>query len=124
MLEHLFNFSCCCTFACRYEFLETLGEGTFAEVKLARNEETKELVAIKIIYKKEAAKNNLGPQVRKEINIMKQLKHARVVQVKEVLASQSKIFLVMEYISGGDFRSKIASKGQILLSMLRSLGLG
>lgn len=43
---------------------------------------------------------------------MKQLKHARVVQVKEVLASKAKIFIVMDYISGGDFRATITSKGQ------------
>lgn len=95
----------------QYELLETIGEGTFAKVKLARNEQTDEIVAIKIIQKKEVIQNNMAPQVKKEINIMKQLKHARVVQVKEVLASKAKIFLVMDYMSGGDFRSRITSKG-------------
>ena len=95
-----------------YELLKTIGEGTFAKVKLARNERTDEIVAVKIIHKKQVLKNNMAPQVKKEINIMKQLKHARVVQVKEVLASKTKIFIVMDYISGGDFRATITSKGQ------------
>ena len=42
---------------------------------------------------------------------MKQLKHPNVVQMKEVLASRSKIFIVIEYISGGELFEEIVKKG-------------
>lgn len=114
MFKTLFFFFVRCTFACRYELLETVGEGTYAKVQLARNEETKEMAAVKIIQKRQVYKNNTAPQVKKEITIMAQLKHERVAQIKEVLASETEIFIVMEYVSGGDLRSKTISRGQIL----------
>ena len=53
-----------------------------------------EKVAIKILDKETIQKQKMGTQVKREISIMKALTHAHVVNLKEVLASRSKIFLV------------------------------
>ena len=95
----------------RYKLIKTLGRGTFGKVKLAKNMETDELVAMKIIDKHEVVAQNLGAQVKKEISIMKQLKHPNCVQVKEVLASSSKIFIIMEYVKHGELRKELDSRG-------------
>ena len=95
----------------RYKLIKTLGRGTFGKVKLAKNMDTGELVAMKIIDKHEVLAQNLGPQVKKEISIMKQLKHPNIVQVKEVLASSSKIFIIMEYVKHGELRKELDSRG-------------
>ena len=95
----------------RYRLIATLGKGTFGKVKLAVNVETNEKVAMKIIDKQQVLRQNMGPQVKKEISIMKQLKHPNVVQVKEVLASSTKIFIIMQYLSRGALRSEIVSRG-------------
>lgn len=47
----------------RYEIGRTLGEGTFAKVKFARNVETKENVAIKILDKEKVLKHKMIGQV-------------------------------------------------------------
>lgn len=48
----------------RYELGRTLGEGTFAKVKFARNVETGENVAIKILDKEKVLKHKMIGQVR------------------------------------------------------------
>ena len=96
---------------CRYRVIKTLGRGSFGKVKLATNIETKEMVAMKIIDMNKVQQKNMCPQVKKEISIMKKLKHPRVVQVKEVLACSTKIFIVMEYIPRGELKKVLASKG-------------
>lgn len=47
----------------RYELGRTLGEGTFAKVKFARNTETGENVAIKILDKEKVLKHKMIGQV-------------------------------------------------------------
>jgi serine/threonine protein kinase len=47
----------------RYELGRTLGEGTFAKVKFARNVETGENVAIKILDKEKVLKHKMIAQV-------------------------------------------------------------
>ncbi len=38
---------------------------------------------------------------------MKMVRHAHVVQLKEVLASRTKIFIVLELITGGELFDKV-----------------
>lgn len=52
----------------------------------------------------------MGAQVKREISIMKLVRHPYVVQLREVLASSSKIFLVCELITGGELFDKIVEK--------------
>jgi serine/threonine protein kinase len=47
----------------KYELGKTLGEGTFAKVKLAKNVETGESVAIKILDKDKILKHKMVQQV-------------------------------------------------------------
>lgn len=48
----------------KYEVGRTIGEGTFAKVKFARNSETGEPVAIKILDKDAVLKHKMAEQVR------------------------------------------------------------
>mmetsp|Transcript_21027 Transcript_21027/g.37250 ORF Transcript_21027/g.37250 Transcript_21027/m.37250 type:complete len:502 (-) Transcript_21027:1502-3007(-) len=95
----------------KYEIHKTLGEGTFGKVKRALNSETQEWVAIKVLDKEKIQKQNMGAQVKKEISIMKLVRHPHVVQLKEVLASRTKIFIVLEIVTGGELFDKIVADG-------------
>eukprot|EP00250_Pteridium_aquilinum_P004089 c14325_g1_i1 orf=948-2288(+) len=97
----------------KYELGRVLGEGTFAKVKYARNIETGQSVAIKILDKEKVFKDNLVDQIKREISTMKLVKHPNVVQLYEIMASKSKIYFVLEYVSGGELFNRIASKGKL-----------
>jgi 5'-AMP-activated protein kinase catalytic alpha subunit len=47
----------------KYEMGRTIGEGTFAKVKFARNSETGEPVALKILDKEKVLKHKMAEQV-------------------------------------------------------------
>lgn len=96
----------------KYEIGKTLGEGTFGKVKYAVNTETGERVAIKVLDKEKIQKQNMGGQIKKEISIMKLVRHNYVVDLKEVLASRTKIFIVLELITGGELFDKIVAEGR------------
>jgi serine/threonine protein kinase len=55
----------------------------------------------------------MGNQLKKEISIMKMVRHRFVVGMKEVLASKTKIFIVLELITGGELFDKIVSVGKL-----------
>ncbi|XP_009606836.1 CBL-interacting serine/threonine-protein kinase 21 isoform X2 [Nicotiana tomentosiformis] len=67
----------------KYQLVRTIGEGTFAKVKLAINTINGEKVAIKIIDKHMIKQNNLVCQVKREIRTMKLLSHPSIVQIYE-----------------------------------------
>ena len=103
----------------KYEIGRTLGEGTFGKVKFARDTKSGKGVAIKILDKESIQQQNMGAQIKKEISIMKMVKHPNVVNLMEVLASRSKIFIVLEFVSGGELFDKIVDAGKFEEKMAR-----
>ncbi|XP_052182685.1 CBL-interacting serine/threonine-protein kinase 23-like isoform X2 [Diospyros lotus] len=97
----------------KYELGRTLGEGTFAKVKFARNTESGENVAIKILDKEKVLKHKMIGQIKREISTMKLIRHPNVIRMYEVMASKTKIYIVLEFVTGGELFDKIASEGRL-----------
>ncbi|KAL2581124.1 hypothetical protein AAZV13_15G166500 [Glycine max] len=97
----------------KYELGKTLGEGNFGKVKLARDTHSGKLFAVKILDKSKIIDLNNTDQIKREIFTLKLLKHPNVVRLYEVLASKTKIYMVLEYVNGGELFDKIASKGKL-----------
>ncbi|XP_054801131.1 CBL-interacting serine/threonine-protein kinase 23-like [Prosopis cineraria] len=97
----------------KYELGRTLGEGNFAKVKFARNTETGENVAIKILDKEKLLKHKMIGQIKREISTMKLIRHPNVIRLYEVMASKTKIYIVLEFVTGGELFDKISSKGRL-----------
>ncbi|KJZ70077.1 hypothetical protein HIM_10538 [Hirsutella minnesotensis 3608] len=95
----------------QYEFIEEIGCGVDGKVKLARNTQTGENVAIKIIPRF-SKKRRLGhvtamsPQdkAKKEIAILKSIRHPNVVALLEVIDDPEvkKIYMVLEHVELGE----------------------
>ncbi|XP_008810573.2 CBL-interacting protein kinase 18 [Phoenix dactylifera] len=96
----------------RYELGRLLGQGTFAKVHYARNLKTGQSVAIKIIDKEKVLRVGLVEQIKREISVMRLVKHPNIVQLYEVMASKTKIYFVLEYVKGGELFNKVA-KGKL-----------
>ncbi len=96
-----------------FDFHCTVYLKLFFRVKYAIDTETNEAVAIKILDKEKIQKQNMGNQIKKEISIMKMVKHKYIVGMIEVLASKTKIFIVLELITGGELFDKIVQVGKL-----------
>lgn len=100
-----------------YELHETIGSGGFAKVKLATHTLTGEKVAIKIMDKK-ALGDDL-PRVKVEINAMKELRHQHICQLMQVIETEEKIFMILEYCPGGELFDYIVAKDRLSESEAR-----
>ncbi|KAL4283600.1 hypothetical protein GQ457_16G007320 [Hibiscus cannabinus] len=98
----------------KYEVGRTIGEGTFAKVKFARNSETGEPVALKILDKEKVLKHKMSEQIKREIATMKLIQHPNVVRLHEVMGSKTKIFIVLEFVTGGELFDKIVNHGRMM----------
>ena len=97
----------------KYEIGRTIGEGTFAKVKFAQNTETGESVAMKVLDRSTIIKHKMADQIKREISIMKLVRHPYVVRLHEVLASRTKIYIILEFITGGELFDKIIHHGRL-----------
>ncbi|CAK7343618.1 unnamed protein product [Dovyalis caffra] len=95
----------------KYELGKLLGYGAFAKVYHARNVSTGQSVAIKVVSKAKVMKGGFTAHIKREISIMRRLRHAHIVKLHEVMATKTKIYFVMEYAKGGELFAKI-SKGR------------
>ncbi|OAY46900.1 CBL-interacting serine/threonine-protein kinase 6 [Manihot esculenta] len=96
----------------RYELGRMLGHGTFAKVYLARNLQSGKSVAMKVVGKEKVIKVGMMEQIKREIAVMKMVKHPYIVDLHEVMASKSTIYFAMELVRGGELFSRI-SKGRL-----------
>ncbi|XP_061992217.1 CBL-interacting serine/threonine-protein kinase 24-like [Rosa rugosa] len=97
----------------KYEVGRTIGEGTFAKVKFARNAETGESVAVKVMAKSTILKHRMVDQIKREISIMKIVRHPNIVRLHEVLAGRTKIYIILEFVTGGELFDKIVHQGRL-----------
>ena len=102
-----------------YTEIKSLGAGSFATVKLVKNNETGMIRAMKIIKKKKNIydKNPMNGtndiDILNEINILKQIDHPNVVKIFEFYNSEDAYYLITEYCEGGEL-FKIISQKKIL----------
>jgi len=97
----------------RYQLGRLLGQGTFAKVYHARNFKTGESVAIKAMDKEKILNVQMMEQIKREIWVMRLVRHPNIVRLYEVMATKSKIYIVMEYVEGGDLFDRVVEKGRL-----------
>ncbi|KAI8906750.1 kinase-like domain-containing protein [Gorgonomyces haynaldii] len=100
-------------FVGNYEILKTIGEGSFAKVKLAIHRLTKAKVAIKVIDKTKLPDEYAIKNIHREAQIMRMMDHPNVLQLFEVMETKRNLFLILEYASGGELLDYIVSKGRL-----------
>lgn len=89
----------------------TLGTGGFGKVKLAIHEYTGSKVAIKIINKKLIKSQKISSKIQREIRLMKYFNHPNMIKLYQVLDTAQNIFVVMEYVPGGELFEMVNEAG-------------
>ena len=96
-----------------YNFIKTIGEGTFGKVKLALHKPTKEPVAIKILEKRKINNKKDLERIEKEIKYMKILNHPNIVKIYEIIEDENNFYISMEYVSGGELFNYIVKNKRL-----------
>lgn len=95
----------------KYEIGEELGAGGDAVVYKGRNTETK------VLDKQHIELAGAGPRMQerltREIYAMMSVRHPYVTRLHQVCSSETKIYLVMEYMAGGDLHDRVSKMGRL-----------
>lgn len=93
-----------------YEPIAIIGKGAFGEVRVCREIKTSEIVAIKKMRKDDMYQKNQIMHVRTEKEILTTAKSPWVVGLKSSFQDDSYLYLVMDYLQGGDLMSLLMKK--------------
>jgi len=87
-----------------------LGRGKFGKVYLAVEKKHKYCVALKVIAKKKLRDTGVEHQLRREIEIMSNLRHRSIVRLYGVFADEKAVYLILELCCGGEIFSQLREK--------------
>jgi len=94
-----------------FEIGKPLGRGKFGRVYLAREKRSKQVVALKLMYKKDLAENGMEKQIKREIEIQSHLQHPNILRMYGYFYDANRVFLILEHAPGGElFKKLIESK--------------
>ncbi|KAM5557119.1 putative serine/threonine protein kinase IRE [Rosa sericea] len=94
-----------------FEIIKPISRGAFGRVFLARKRATGDLFAIKVLKKADMIRKNAVESILAERNILILVRNPFVVRFFYSFTCRENLYLVMEYLNGGD-----------LYSLLRNLG--
>lgn len=84
----------------QYNFKKKLGEGSYSQVYLGTNVETKAQVAIKVVNEKTVTDPFLKQMLIQEIEVLKAISHPNLVKLFDVIETVNNIYIVQEYCNG------------------------
>ena len=94
-----------------YEIKEKITDGSYSKIYLGKSKYTGDNVAIKIIEKVYLLENMEDLLlIKRQIEILKIIKHRNILTLYEIFESHDFIFLVMEYIPGKNMCEMIITK--------------
>lgn len=96
-----------------FQFLCQLSAGAFARVYLAKKETTGDLYAVKVITQSRLNLKNQVRRVATERDIMMKLHSPYMVNFYYSFMPKNNLYLVMEYIPGGDIYSLLQNMGSL-----------
>ena len=90
-----------------FEIDREIGRGGMAKVYLAVQKKFGRLVALKVVSAAYASDPEFRSRFLREIRINARLSHPNIVQVHDVGVHDSLLYLVLEYVSGGDLNQRL-----------------
>jgi serine/threonine protein kinase len=91
-----------------FEILQVLGKGSFGEVFLVRKRDQMQLYAMKVLRKDKIMGHNLIKYAKTERDVLSYVKHPFIVSLNYAFQTPEKLFLILDYCSGGDLGFQIS----------------
>ncbi|ELR17338.1 serine/threonineprotein kinase [Acanthamoeba castellanii str. Neff] len=98
-----------------FEFGKVLGEGSYGQVRAARDIATGLLLAIKILDKRHVVKENKVEQVKREKQILESLSHPNIIHLYGTFQDNNSLFFAMEYCPNGELHQHLKRLGSFNL---------
>ena len=92
----------------KYKILSVIGRGGTSVVYLAMNERANRFWAVKEIVKEDYGSFALD---KKELELMKELRHPSIPGIADVIDSRDRILIVMDYVEGRSLDIRLKEEG-------------
>jgi NIMA (never in mitosis gene a)-related kinase len=93
----------------KYSVVRSLGRGSYGRVDLATVKATGDLVAIKKV-KLDTLSTAERAKAADEVRLFSSLVHQNIVGYKDSFRDQKSLYIVMEYVDGGDLEQRIVNR--------------
>jgi serine/threonine kinase 38 len=93
-----------------YEKVRVIGRGAFGEVRVVRDKNSGEIFAMKIMKKSEMLKKNQVAHIRAERDVLALADNPWVVKLDYSFQDEKNLYLVMEFLQGGDLMTVLMDK--------------
>ena len=95
----------------RYKLLEDIGQGGMSTVYKARDLDTKQEVAVKVLTPHVAQEPKFRERFDREIRLLKGLEHDHIVPVLNYGEDEGITYIVIPYYSGGTLQDRVDNSG-------------
>lgn len=102
-----------------FEMVSVLGRGFYGKVTLCKRKGTEKYYAIKTIHKNRLLKANKVHTVFTERNVLVKARHPFIVNIQFTFQTESKVYLGLEYVPGGELFHHLQNMGSLPLSEVR-----
>lgn len=90
-----------------------LGKGKFGNVFLAREKNSKFVVALKVQFKKQLLKFQVQHQLRREVEIQYHLRHPNILRLYGYFHDAERVYIVLEFADRGELYGVLKAKGPL-----------
>eukprot|EP01127_Copromyxa_protea_P018181 TRINITY_DN5655_c0_g1_i1.p1 TRINITY_DN5655_c0_g1~~TRINITY_DN5655_c0_g1_i1.p1 ORF type:complete len:336 (-),score=61.28 TRINITY_DN5655_c0_g1_i1:97-1104(-) len=95
-----------------FELGRRLGQGKFGNVLLAREKNSKFIVALKILFKQQLMQANVEHQLRREIEIQSHLRHPNILRMFGYFYDDERIYLILEFAAKGELYKELTKENR------------
>jgi len=95
-----------------FEVGRKVGQGKFGFVYLSRDKQTKFIVAIKVLFKRQIEEFKTQNQLRREIEIQAHLRHPNILRLYGYFYDDSRVYLVTEFAKQGELYKILQEAGR------------
>ena len=106
----------------RYDLLEELGRGGMGIVYKARDRETGDLVALKLLKPEIASDKAVMARFKNELRLARKITHKNVCRIYEFHRAGTTGYISMEYVEGESLRSALARYGSVGIRKALEIG--
>lgn len=99
--------------------MQTLGTGTFGRVVLAKHKRHEAFMAMKILRKGEVVRSKQVEHIKNERAILGELNDPFIVRLFQVFQDEHNLYMLMEYICGGELFSHLRTAGRFSTDVTR-----
>lgn len=85
-----------------FDIGKPLGRGKFGNVYLARERQSRFVVALKVLFKNQLQQSAVEHQLRREIEIQSHLRHPNILRLYGYFYDQTRVYLIIEYAARGE----------------------